>query len=81
MGYTAKIGLVLVSALMIGCSTVEYVKVPPKEPPVIPRPELEVDTLKTGDPAATVIQAHRLTIIKLKRYAEELEAALNAYRK
>ena len=80
MGYRAKIGSLLVALMLSACSTVEYVKVPPVEPPVIARPDLEIDALKPGDSPSVVIQAHRLAIIKLKRYAEELEAALGAYR-
>ena len=65
----------------MGCATkVEYVKVPPQEPPVITRPALDTDYLKATDDAGTVIQAHRLTIKKLQGWGLELEAALDAYR-
>lgn len=77
---------VILSALLVGCACnpeirVEYVKVPPAEPPVITQPVLETDYIKPGDDAGKVLQAHRLTIKMLQQYALELDAALDAYRK
>jgi hypothetical protein len=78
-----KIKYLLICAVLAGCATTtktEYIKVPPAEPPVITRPDLDTDYIKSGDDAGTVIQAHRLTIKKLQQWGLELEAALNAYR-
>ena len=81
MGKTITLLLTLV--LLTGCGTtkIEYVEVPPKEPPVIVRPVLETDYLKPGDDAGVVLQAHRLTIKKLQQWGMELETALSAYKK
>lgn len=79
MGYREQIAIVLV-ALLTGCATVEYVPVPPAEPPIVVRPSLDTDYLKQGDDAGTVLKAHRVTIIKLQGYAKELETILDGYR-
>ena len=71
----------ILALLLTGCATTQYVAAPTIEPPVIARPELDVDYLKPGDDAGTVIQAHRLTIKKLQSWGLQLEAALDAYRK
>lgn len=76
--------LILISAflLLTGCATkTVYVEVPPKEPPLITRPQLDTDYLKQGSTPGDVIQAHRLTIRKLQQWGIELETALDAYRK
>ena len=70
----------ILALLLTGCATTQYVAAPTIEPPVIARPELDVDYLKPGDDAGTVIQAHRLTIIRLQGYAKQLEAIIDAYR-
>jgi hypothetical protein len=74
--------MLLVMLELVGCTTtkIEYVKVPPAEPPVITRPLLDTDYLKSTDDAGTVLQAHRLVIKKLQGWGLELEAALDAYR-
>ena len=66
-----------------GCAckpVIEYVKVPPKEPPVITRPALATDTLEEGDNPGVVIKKFRLTITQLQQWGLELETALDAYR-
>ena len=75
--------LILISILLLsGCATKTiYVEVPPKEPPLITRPQLDTDYLKQGSTPGDVIQAHRLTIKKLQQWGMELETALDAYRK
>lgn len=77
--------VILACVILAGCATckptIEYVEVPPKTPPVIERPILEVERIKPGDDAGTVIQAHRVAIKQLQKWGMELEAALDAYRK
>lgn len=75
----------LLGMLLVGCACkpetkVEYVQIYPKEPPVIPRPDLDTDYLKPGMDPGTVIQSHRLSIIKLQGYAQQLENTLDSYR-
>ena len=77
--------IILISLLLVGCACnpevrIEYIKVPPKTPPVITRPQLDTDYIKSDADAGTVIQAHRLTIKKLQQWGLELDAAINAYR-
>lgn len=79
----AKIIAIFAAVLLAGCATktrVEFVPVPPAEPPVIERPALEIERLKAGDEPNIVIQAHRITIKQLMKWGLELEAALDAYR-
>lgn len=80
-----QISLLLIVLLLVGCTTkeivrIEYVKVPPKEPPVIVRPALETEYLKAENDSGMVLQAHRITIKRLQQWGLELEAALDAYR-
>lgn len=81
----AVIILVVLSFFLSGCAStkpevkIEYVTIAPKEPPIIPRPDLDTDYLKPGMDAGTVISLHRLTIIKLQGYALQLENALSNY--
>jgi len=67
-----------------GCaspSKIEYRYSELPEPPVISRPELDVLQADYSMDAATIIQLHRSTIIKLKSWGLELEKALDVYRK
>ena len=58
----------------------EYITVPVAPPPVIKRPDLAIDQLKTGDGPDVVIRAYSITIKTLEGYAMELESALGAYK-
>lgn len=83
----AKMIVILMALALAGCSTIkqepkiEYITASCPAPPKIPRPELEIDLLKDGDDAGTVIQAHRITIKTLQKWGLEQEAILNGYRK
>ena len=79
----AKVIVILMCAILAGCATktqIEYVQIPPKQPPIIERPLLETERLKPGDDPGIVIQAHRLAIKQLQKWGLELEASLDAYR-
>jgi len=76
-----KIICIVWAIALVGCACDQiYVKVPPKEPPVIERPALDTDNIKPDDDDGTVIQLHRITIKTLQKWGLELEAALDAYR-
>lgn len=76
-----KIICIVWTIALVGCACDPiYVKVPPKEPPVIERPALATDNIKPDDDDGTVIQLHRITIKTLQKWGLELEAALDAYR-
>ena len=78
-----KMTTILFALMLVGCAckpVIQYVKVPPIEPPIITRPDLETDYLKHSDNAGVVLQAHRITIKKLQQWGLELETALDAYR-
>lgn len=74
--------LILLTLILLasGCATTEFVRVAPQEPPVIARPQLEIENLASGDSPARVLQAHRIAILQLQQWGLELEAALGAYR-
>lgn len=77
----------IIAALLVGCAQppvkpeIRYVQVEVPEPPEINRPELPVLAATKDMDAGTIIQLHRETILRLKAWGLELEAALNAYRK
>lgn len=76
----------LIILLLAGCTTVsqpdiKYVQADVPEPPEINRPELPVLSITKDMDPGTIIQLHRETILRLKSWGLELEAALNAYRK
>ena len=75
----AKSGLILLF-LLSGCTTTSYITVCP-EPPLVTRPDLEVQYLKEGDGPDRVIEAHRTTIKQLQGYSVELETILQGYKK
>jgi PBP1b-binding outer membrane lipoprotein LpoB len=75
----------LLALLLTGCAApktqIEYRVADVPEPPVINRPDLPVLTITKDMDPGTIIQLHRETILVLKAWGLELEAALNAYRK
>lgn len=72
----------LLILLLTGCATrVEYRVTEVPEPPVISRPDLPVLSITKEMDPGTVIQLHRETIKRLQAWGQELENALNAYRK
>lgn len=76
--------LLLIVLLLSGCAAqtkIEYRVADVPEPPVMVRPDLPVLNIKPGDDAGFVIQMHRQTIKILQSYAQELESALDVYRK
>ena len=81
----ARKAIIIFTLFLAGCACkpevrIEYVKVPPVEPPVITRPVLETDYLKLDNDPGMVLQLHRITIKRLQQWGLELEAALDAYR-
>jgi hypothetical protein len=71
---------VLIAAILTGCGTTTLVaNYPP--PPKLERPVLESDFLTEDMPIDVLIQAYRVSIVKLKDYAKQLEKTLDSYRK
>lgn len=76
--------LIFVCLILASCASatkIEYRYAELPDPPVIARPELDVLQADPSMSAATIIQLHRSTILKLKSWGLELEKALDVYRK
>jgi len=84
--------LVILPALLLlsACSTVpihsppEVIKVPVvqewPEPPVIPKPDLEITHVDSSSPYDIIAKSTVITIKQLTDYSDKLSAALDAYR-
>jgi hypothetical protein len=81
--------ILFLSYSLFGCASVDssprIVEVPVAaaagvEPPVIPRPELALDRIKTDTSSGEVLQLYRESVEQLISYAESIEKALDAYR-
>jgi hypothetical protein len=81
--------ILLLSIVVAGCASVDssprVVEVPVAaaadvEPPVISRPELALDRIKSDSRPDVVLQLYRESVEQLISYAESIEKALDAYR-
>ena len=78
-----RVFILLLMVCLVGCSAFQTKTVVAQlpEPPTITRPDLESDNLTEDMTIDVLIQAYRVSIIKLKDYAKQLEKTLDTYRR